>query len=70
MNQGTLKGVSLPSQKQICLQLFAYETNALIQNDNNLLTTMWQCMDIYYLTFGSKINHTMIGIKSAYNPSS
>ena len=66
---GHLHGISLPnSNEEMCLQLFADDSNALVRNDSRSLVTFWQCLDIFCRASGSKINHSKTGIRSSITP--
>ena len=67
VNTGDLQGISLPDNKQLCMQLFADDTSALIRNEERFLKSFCECLDIYCLASGSAINHNKIGIKTSTN---
>ena len=65
MNQGALKGIAIPgSPTDLCLQLFADDTNALIHNDDQSIASFWDCLGTFCLASGSQVNHSKTGIKT------
>ncbi|MCO5563516.1 hypothetical protein L7F22_017160 [Adiantum nelumboides] len=64
MSEGKIKGIQLPNSKgQQCLSQFADDTNGLIANEEESLWEFWQCLQLFCVASGSKINHSKTGVK-------
>lgn len=60
-----IESIKLPqSSKQMCLQLFVDDMNALVANKEASLKEFWNCLQIFCVASGSKINHSKTGIKT------
>lgn len=67
-NKGNLCGIVLPDREsQLCLQLFSDDTNGLIRNNDMLITTFQECLQIYYIAYGSRINHERLAPRHLRN---
>ena len=41
-----IKGIQIDEQTQMCLELFADDTDALVANEESNLKEFWDCLDI------------------------
>ena len=64
INKGEIQGITLPNGGQMCTQMFADDTNILINNEEDNIKTLWSCLQCYCEASGSRINHNKTGIKS------
>lgn len=64
MDQKLLSGIKLGNGEQICSEMFADDSNALVANDDLSLRSFWQCLETYCPASGSKINHNKTGIRA------
>ncbi|KAH7415806.1 hypothetical protein KP509_14G061700 [Ceratopteris richardii] len=68
LTEGKINGVSIPnSPTPLCLQMFADDTNVVLKNDNQSLTKFLDCLDVFYLASGSRVNHSKTGFKASDN---
>ena len=65
MHKGKLKGIKVKgSNTDLCLQQFADDTNAVMQEDDQSVQAFGDCLNTFCLASGSIINHTKTGFKS------
>ena len=62
MEKGEIKGIQIEENSQICLEMFADDTNALVANEEPYLSQFWDCLHVYCKASGSAINHHKTGI--------
>ena len=50
----------LGNGSQVCIEIFAYDTNAMVKNDERSITYFWECVQIYCSAFAFElaINHS------------
>ena len=66
VREGEITGIQIPGDNQLCLQLFADDTNALLKNEDRNLRVFWECLETYCLASGSVINHSKTGVKTLH----
>ena len=52
----------------MCTQMFADDTNILINNEEDNIKVLWSCLQTYCDASGSRINHNKTGIKTLIEP--
>ncbi|MCO5562061.1 hypothetical protein L7F22_015687 [Adiantum nelumboides] len=58
-----MQGIQVPgSTKQLCLQQFADDTNAIMKADEQSSITFLKCLETFCLASGSQINHSKTGL--------
>ena len=62
MDKGKIKGIKIDIKEQVCLKLFADDTNALAANEEESLKEFWDCLNTFCKASGSSINHRKTGI--------
>ena len=60
-----IQGVVLGNGEQACIDMFANDTNAIVDNDEMSIAQLWKCLHIYYKTSRSVINHNKTGIHTS-----
>ena len=66
--KGEIQGITLPDGEQLCTQMFADDTNILINNEEDNIKSLWDCLQVYCEASGSRINHNKTGIKTLIEP--
>ena len=61
IQDGHLNDVLLGNGSQVCIKMFADDTNAVVENEERSITCFWECLQIYCTAFGSAINHSKTG---------
>ncbi|MCO5548209.1 hypothetical protein L7F22_001666 [Adiantum nelumboides] len=68
LNQGLIKGLPIfGNPKDLCLQQFADDTNAIIQNNPTSVDAFVNCLDVFCSASGSVINPHKTGVWSSSN---
>ena len=62
MDKGKIKGIRIDEKEQVCLELFADDTNPLVANEEESLKEFWDSLNIFCKASGSSINHRKTGI--------
>lgn len=66
MDKGKIKGIHIPgASKDLCMQNFVDDTNALILNDSSSVEHLWNALNMLCLASGSVINHLKTGVWSS-----
>ncbi|MCO5572277.1 hypothetical protein L7F22_026030 [Adiantum nelumboides] len=60
-----MQGIVIDNGDQICIEMFADDTNAIMQNDADCIANFWECLHIYCTASGSVINHTKTGFRTS-----
>lgn len=69
--KGKVEGIKIPQcDKDLCLQQFADDTNAIILNNPQSIDNFWDCLNCFCLASGSVINHAKTGFWTASAPTS
>ena len=68
MVKGDIKGIHIEGNpKDLCLQQFVDDTNALIHNDPTSVDSFLACLDVFCSASGSVINHSKTGVWASSN---
>ena len=46
IQDGRLNGVMLGNGSHVCLEMFADDTNAVVENEERSITCFWECLQI------------------------
>ena len=64
IQDGCLNDVMLGNGSQVCIELFADDTNSMVVNEARSITYFWECLQIYCTASGLAINHSKIVFKT------
>ena len=65
IDKGRLKGATFGNREQVCNEMFANDTNALVEYDDKSIEQFWECLQIYYQASRFVINHYNIAMRES-----